>query len=237
MEKYNMFLKKPSPLSLRVKSKYSDLFLLRKHEAMLISKSYPNVWKKIYLKSYHNMKSIKKITQKLVIHYCSNYGHKYDTIKGFQILEGNPDQSFLTEFELLNQKNRDNRETISFNIDENNNINANSNNFFPKPQKRIIKDKIEILKHIEKNRRDTFEEKSINVNTNNELNDTEANKNFLFQMNGIQINNINTFSPFENDNDIYNNKNDFSITSGIHNNISLKNQLLANNNNLINNQI
>ena len=55
-----MFLQKPSPLSLRVKSKYSQLFLLRKHEAMMISKAYPNVWKKIYQKSYHNMKSIKK---------------------------------------------------------------------------------------------------------------------------------------------------------------------------------
>ena len=55
-----MFLKKTSPLSLRVKSKYAQLFLLRKHEAMIVSKAYPNVWKKIYQKSYHNMKSIKK---------------------------------------------------------------------------------------------------------------------------------------------------------------------------------
>ena len=42
-----MFLKKPAPLSLRVKSKYCQLFLLRKHDAMHISKAYPNVWKKI----------------------------------------------------------------------------------------------------------------------------------------------------------------------------------------------
>ena len=51
-----MFLQKPSPLSLRVKSKYATLFLLRKQEAMTVSKAYPNVWKKIYHKSYHNMK-------------------------------------------------------------------------------------------------------------------------------------------------------------------------------------
>ena len=40
----HMFLNQPSPLSLRVKSKKVDLFLLRKKDASNIRKDYPNIW-------------------------------------------------------------------------------------------------------------------------------------------------------------------------------------------------
>jgi CRP-like cAMP-binding protein len=76
-----MFLQKPSPLTLRVKSKFCELYLLRRQEVMQISKAYPNVWKKIYYKSYHNMKSLKRLTKKIVIQYCRNNGLKYDNSK------------------------------------------------------------------------------------------------------------------------------------------------------------
>lgn len=102
-----MFLQKPSPLSLRVKSKYSELFLLRKHEAMQISKAYPNVWKKIYRKSYHNMKSIKKLTKRIVIHYCNNYGHRYDSNKELDLMRHESD-NFLVNLEVLNRRKREN---------------------------------------------------------------------------------------------------------------------------------
>ena len=101
-----MFLKKPAPLSLRVKSKYCQLFLLRKNDAMQISKAYPNVWKKIYYKSYHNMKSIKKLTKKIVINYCKHYGHKYNS----EIIEENnnakQEVDFLLNIGLLNSRKR-----------------------------------------------------------------------------------------------------------------------------------
>ena len=42
-----MLLNRPSPLSLRVKSKKADIFLLRKHDATIISKAYPRIWKLI----------------------------------------------------------------------------------------------------------------------------------------------------------------------------------------------
>ena len=69
-----MFLGKPSPLSLRVKSKISELFLLRRIEATDISSRYPNIWAKFFKKSYLNMLSIKAIAIKKIKYYWKNLG-------------------------------------------------------------------------------------------------------------------------------------------------------------------
>jgi hypothetical protein len=69
-----MLLDKPCPLSLRVKSKKVDLFLLRKKDASNIRKDYPNIWKRIDDKALHNMKSIKSLTKKIVNRYCKFNG-------------------------------------------------------------------------------------------------------------------------------------------------------------------
>ena len=69
-----MFLGKPSPLCLRVKSKIAELMLLRKYDAIDISLKYPNIWSKIFKKSYRNMLSIKKITIHKIKHYWKNSG-------------------------------------------------------------------------------------------------------------------------------------------------------------------
>ena len=69
-----MFLNRPSPLSLRVKSKKVDLFLLRKKDANNIKKDYPNIWKRINDKEMHNMKSIKCLTKKVINRYCKMNG-------------------------------------------------------------------------------------------------------------------------------------------------------------------
>ena len=70
----HMFLNQPSPLSLRVKSKKVDLFLLRKKDASNIRKDYPNIWKRIDDKAMHNMKSIKSLTKKVIKRYCKFNG-------------------------------------------------------------------------------------------------------------------------------------------------------------------
>ena len=57
-----MTLKKPCPLSLQVKSKIAELFLLKKEQALYLSKSYPNIWRKLYGREFHNLKTIKKKT-------------------------------------------------------------------------------------------------------------------------------------------------------------------------------
>ena len=69
-----MLLNKPSPLSLRVKSKKVDLFLLRKKDVINIKKDYPNIWKRIFDKSMHNIKSIKNLTKKVINRYCKING-------------------------------------------------------------------------------------------------------------------------------------------------------------------
>ena len=126
-----MLLKKPAPLSLRVKSKYSQLFLLRKNDTMQISKAYPNVWKKIYFKSYHNMKSIKRMTRKVIINYCENYGHKINIENSGSLNDSKKDTDFFINLGILNSHTRKNTKKIMFNLDSNHNSNKNLVN--PKP--------------------------------------------------------------------------------------------------------
>ena len=57
-----MTLNKPCPLSLQVKSKLAELYLLKKEHAMNLSKRYSNIWRKIYGREFHNLRTIKKYT-------------------------------------------------------------------------------------------------------------------------------------------------------------------------------
>ena len=187
-----MFLKKPAPLSLRVKSKYCQLFLLRKHDAMHISKAYPNVWKKIYKKSYHNMKSIKKLTQKIVVNYCRNYGYKLnleDMNLSIDDINNKQNMDFLFRLGLLNSKQRRNtKRNISFNLDNSPNSNQNI-----KP-KSILKKKNENNNYLGLNNNKFFMPKyksfkSGEIQMNNKYLDSPTN--FLSQQRRISNTNIN----------------------------------------------
>ena len=70
----NIFLDEPAPLSLKVKSKISELLLLRKSDAISISNDYPNIWKKLQIKSYFNLFKIKKLTFKKLKRYMETFG-------------------------------------------------------------------------------------------------------------------------------------------------------------------
>ena len=50
-----MFMRRPSPLSLKVRSKFAELYLLPKKEVFNIAKNYKNIWRKIHKKDFHNM--------------------------------------------------------------------------------------------------------------------------------------------------------------------------------------
>ncbi len=69
-----MFLSKPSPLSLRVRSKKAELYLLRKYDVSDISIRYPNIWAKFFKKSYLNMLTIKSLTIQKIKYYWKNLG-------------------------------------------------------------------------------------------------------------------------------------------------------------------
>ena len=81
----HMFLQKPSPFTLKTKSRIAELLILRKNDAIIISKNYPNIWKEIYNKSYHNLVAIKKLTFRTLKRYYNanlvnktGYGFKFD---------------------------------------------------------------------------------------------------------------------------------------------------------------
>ena len=59
-----MFLNEKSPLVLKVKSKASELLVLRKMEAIEIYSIYPNIWDRINKKSIFNMEQMKKRIKK-----------------------------------------------------------------------------------------------------------------------------------------------------------------------------
>ena len=60
----HMLMEKPSPFTLKTKSRLAELLLLRKHDVLIISKNFQNIFKRIQNKSYHNLVSIKKLTFK-----------------------------------------------------------------------------------------------------------------------------------------------------------------------------
>ena len=71
-----MFLNKRSPLCVKVKSKYCDLFLLKKTEAVEISMDFPSIWRKIIKKSLFNMEQIERLINKaLKFFYIRNEGN------------------------------------------------------------------------------------------------------------------------------------------------------------------
>ena len=69
-----MFLNIPNPLSLKVKSKRVDLYILRKKDAFNIRKDYQNIWQRINKKSIHNIKSLKSLTLGVITRYCEMNG-------------------------------------------------------------------------------------------------------------------------------------------------------------------
>ena len=62
-----MYLEKPAPLTLKVKSKIAEIFFLKKKDAFMISSLHHNIVKRINDKSYKNLLSIKKKTLQILI--------------------------------------------------------------------------------------------------------------------------------------------------------------------------
>ena len=97
-----MSLTKPSPLSLRVKSKKAELLLLRKSDAMEISQRYPNIWMKYLKKSYFNILSIKNIAIKKIKHYIDGIEKKSKLKK--TILKSKTNLNPHTIYKLKNEE-------------------------------------------------------------------------------------------------------------------------------------
>ena len=72
-----MWMNKRSPLCVKVKSKVSEILLLKKTDAVKISSSYPKIWRKIIKKSIFNIEQIEILINKtLKFFYIHNEGGK-----------------------------------------------------------------------------------------------------------------------------------------------------------------
>ena len=69
-----MFMRRPSPLSLKVKSKFAELHLIPKKDIFDIANNYNNIWSKIQKKDFHNMLSIKHKTFNVLNKYIESNG-------------------------------------------------------------------------------------------------------------------------------------------------------------------
>ena len=134
----HMLLEKPSPFTLKVKTRKAELLLLRKHDTLIMSKNFPNIWKRIQNKSYHNLVSIKKLTIKTLKQYYDT--HYYDKDNLEKNLFSNLDMtrksiisswdnrhSFIKDIKSLN-KSRRKSFNKSFNKNQRNSFNKSFNN-------------------------------------------------------------------------------------------------------------
>ena len=117
----HMFLQKPCPFTLKTKSRMAELLILRKQDAIIISKNYPNIWRQIYNKSYHNLVAIKKLTFRILKRYyntnlCNKtgYGFKFDN---------SVSRSYISILERPSLKNQ-----VSIGLNKTNNLNNDSKN-------------------------------------------------------------------------------------------------------------
>ena len=69
----HMSLGKSSPFTLKAKSRIVEILLLRKLDVMNLSENFPNIWRKIHDKSYHNLVSIKKLAFKTLSQYYNTH--------------------------------------------------------------------------------------------------------------------------------------------------------------------
>ena len=78
---YYLFKNKQIPLSLKVKSKIANIFLLRKNDAIKMSVVYPTIWSTIVKKAEKNAISLEKKMLKKIKNYCEYKGFKPDLNK------------------------------------------------------------------------------------------------------------------------------------------------------------
>ena len=101
-----MFMRRPSPLSLRVKSKFAELYLLPKKCAFSIANNYNNIWRNIHKNDFHNMLSIK--------HKTFNILNKYIEINGFGRINPNDMSRYAYAWEDPNKNINLNDKSYSF---------------------------------------------------------------------------------------------------------------------------
>jgi len=157
-----ILLDQTSPFTLKVRTRIAELLLLRKHDALIMSKNFPNIWRRIQNKSYHNLVSIKKLTFKTLKQYYDTHYYKnnsennllsnLDVTKKSSISSMDNRPSFLKNLKTLNKSqslNSFNKSLRNINISKSINKSSNKtvnrfyykNNLFEKPKYNLNKTK------------------------------------------------------------------------------------------------
>ena len=94
----HLFLEKPSPFTLKAKSRIAELLFLRKSNAIFMSKNFQNIWRNIETKSFHNLVSIKKLTFKILKQYLNSHYYPRTEKETNTVL--NLDKNFISNISL-----------------------------------------------------------------------------------------------------------------------------------------
>ena len=115
-----IFSEQPSPFTVKSKSRIAELLLLRKNDALKLSKNFPNIWRRIQDKSFHNLVSIKRLTFKIIkqyyiTHFTSknknekNFVLDLDATKNSGIFSSDIKQSFILKIKEKNEEKNNNK--------------------------------------------------------------------------------------------------------------------------------
>ena len=193
-----MFLNKRSPLSVKVKSKVCELFLLKKTDAVEISMSFPRIWRKIIKKSLFNMEQIERLINKtLKFFFIHNEGlnnngtikenyFKRDPTMTNKFLNINTTNLMSTlqnneeQYELQSIPTTENEEEYEDDEEETEEIyDESENNFDIQNQKKLKKGTNikTVIKEVDENRENSEESENKSNEIKNSNNNSEDNSN------------------------------------------------------------
>ena len=238
-----MFMRRPSPLSLKVKTKFAELYLIPKKDIFEIAKNNKNIWNKIHKKDFHNMLSIKHQTFKIL--------NKYIEVNGIGKINPADISTFLYGWEGKSKKEKKEDRKINNKTKPNFIENNNNNIFCPSPihinnnpilsfnqlanNKQLNKNKENASSNINDIKTDSNIQNpttQVNQQTNNDLDFTQL---LTLVVNGKQnITHTNSnYNTNGNNNNTNNNTNNNVNTNNLNNNTNTNTN---NNNNINNNQ-
>ena len=191
-----MFLNKRSPLSVKVKSKVCELFLLKKTDAVEISMSFPRIWRKIIKKSLFNMEQIERLINKTLKFFFihneglnnngnvkENYFRRDPTVTNkflninttnlMSTLQNNEEQ-----YELQSIPTTENEEEYEDNEEETEEVYDESENNLDNPGQKKLKKATNIktvIKEVDENTEKSEESENKSNNNNKNINNSNNN--------------------------------------------------------------
>ncbi len=138
-----MFLNQRSPLCLKVKSKKAELFYLNKADALDISTSYPQYWKKINRKSLFNMEQIKRLMNRVIKIFRGINGMFISPLK----VEKNTGTGLTQTIDILENEESDLKSIPTISEESENNVTEEDNLINNNISRNTTKDNATVTEH------------------------------------------------------------------------------------------